>query len=212
MFVPDLKTDLPRSTKTKNMKNNLLTLATILTIGFFTNSVNAQTTKGELSTPATANARLVKLMTLEEEVQLDFGTILLNSGATSAETFTLTPAGILTEAAGGLHKISSTTGKAATAGEYKVTGTKNAVYFVALPASGEITVTTGAAGVNETMIINNLKLKFNNENAATSATATTNKLTNVGDDTFSLGGDLTIGTGQQEGVYTGSYNVSVDYN
>lgn len=189
------------------MKKNLVTLATVLTIGFFTNNVMAQQTSATVSS-ATANARLVQVMTLVETAQLDFGTILL--GTSGAEKITLNPSSdALT---GGInHKPSSTTGKPATAGLYTVTGTKNAVYFVTLPISGKITVTTGLATADETMVIDALQLKFNNTNNG-SATSTTNKLTNLGKDTFSLGGDLNIGATQLEGVYTGTYTVSVDYN
>ncbi|WP_157999919.1 DUF4402 domain-containing protein [Flavobacterium frigoris] len=189
------------------MKKNLLTLATILTIGFFTNSTVAQsTTKSEL-TNATASAHLVQPMILEETNGLDFGTILLTDKL--AGKFLLTPDasddGVLTVTEGG-NSAASVGGHKAKVGLYTVKGSKHSGYAVTLPST--ITVnSTGSANIDE-MTIDNLKLYF----SSTSKIDTAGKLDKKGDDTFKLGGTLNIGADQGDGLYAGTFTISVDYN
>jgi hypothetical protein len=207
MFASEIINDLPKSTETKNMKKNLLTLATILTIGFFTNSTIAQsTTKSEL-TNATASAHLVQPMLLVETNGLDFGTILLKDDV--AGKFLLTPDssvdGVLTVTEGG-NSAATVGGHKAKVGLYTVKGSKHSGYAVTLPST--ITVNSTGDATNDQMTIDNLKLYF----SSTSKIDTAGKLDNKGDDTFKLGGTLNIGAEQGDGLYAGTFTISVDYN
>jgi hypothetical protein len=186
------------------MKTNLLTLATILTIGFFTNNITAQGTKAEL-TDASASAHLVKVMSLEQGDELDFGTILLVG--TEAGTFTLNADGTTT-AATGTHLI-ATGGHAAKVGTYTVGGTKNSTYAVSIPEA-KIIVANGDGGttVNE-MTIDDLNLDFTSN---VEAGGVIGKLAADGTDSFKLGGTLNIIAEQNAGVYAGTFTISVDYN
>jgi hypothetical protein len=56
-----------------------------------------------------------------------------------------------------------------------------------------------------TTCINNLKARFN------TAAAITSTLSSTGTDSFAVGGTLNIGATQIPGVYTGTFDVTVDY-
>lgn len=206
MFAPEIITDLPKSTKTKNMKKNLLTLATILTVGFFTNNVSAQDTESKI-TNAGAHAHLVRAMSLVEKDQLDFGTILLNG--TDAGVFTLNTEGDLS-ATSGTHLI-ATGGHSAKVGKYDVSGTKNSAYTVTLPTDFTVsTAATAGPGTVNIMTISDLQLKF-----VSNGYTLDNRigvLSTAGVDKFDLGGKLNIVANQNEGIYIGTFTVSVDYN
>lgn len=206
MFAADLKTDLPKSTKTKNMKKNLLTLATILTIGFFTNNATAQGAT-EANQTGTATAHLVKAMSLSQDNGIDFGTILL--GASAAETFTLAPtATVLT--GGTNHLVSTTNGHTPQGAKFSVSGTRNSLYTVTLPDNSTgIEVSTNGGGAGNLMKIDNLVLKFSSRTADGGLEG---NLDTDGKDSFQLGGDLNIALAQNAGIYAGTFAVSVDYN
>lgn len=188
------------------MKKNLFTLAAILTIGFFTNNTIAQTTKSEL-TNATASAHLVQPMLLEQTNGLDFGTILLTDAL--AGKFVLTPDasvdGVLTVTEGG-NSAATVGGHKAKVGLYKVKGSKHSGYAVTLPSS-IIVESTGDTATDQ-MTIDNLKLYF----SSAVKIDTAGKLDNKGDDTFKLGGTLNIDASQADGLYAGTFTISVDYN
>ena len=198
MFAPDLQTDLPKSTKTKNMKKNLLTLATILTVGFFTNNAMAQTKAEVIGT--TAGAKLIKPMTLVQDSPLHFGTINVLTGVGGDVVLPSNSIARVFDAG----NASGIVAPAPTNAAYSVTGTKSTTYALNLP--GTITVTDAVSA--ETMTISALKARFNGK----SADAVTSTLSADGDDSFTVGGTLTVGAGQATGTYAGTFNVSVDYN
>lgn len=177
------------------MKNNLLTFGTILAIGFFTLTANAQTAQ---TTSAAAGARLVKPMTIVKVTDLNFGTI--NVGTGLAGTVALSTAGTNTYVGG---VTAGTIAGTITNAAYNVTGTKNATYVVTLPADNTVTVTEAAGGTT-TMKINTF--------TALSASGATATLTALGADTFKVGATLLVAAGQATGIYAGTFNVSVDYN
>lgn len=180
------------------MKNTLVVLGTIIVVGFFTNTATAQTVK---TATATAGAKLIKPMTIGKTNEMYFGTINVLTGV--AGTVKLSPEGVTTFA--GVED--GVVGGKATGAAYTVTGTKNSTYALTLPSNGAVTVTEGgsAGGV---MSINNFTAKF--ENAAAAGTAS--KLNETGQDTFKVGATLVVNADQATGVYSGSFDVSVDYN
>lgn len=199
MFAPDLKTDLPRSTKTKNMKNNLLTLATILTIGLFTNNAIGQT-KSEV-TATSAGAKLIQPMTLTETSPLHFGTINVLTGAGGDVVLPSNSIDRIFDAG----VASGIVAPAPTNAAYTVTGTKNVTYALTLPTTIVVAETLVPAN---TMTISALKARFNGE----SVDAVTSTLSATGTDSFTVGGTLTVAAAQNAGIYAGTFKVSVDYN
>lgn len=181
------------------MKNNLLTLATILTIGFFTNVAMAQTSAEVTGT--TAGAKLIKPMTLAQTSPLHFGTINVLTGL--GGTVVLPSNSIVRVFGSGV--ASGIVAPQPTNAAYNVTGTKNVTYALTLPA--EIIVTEIVDGT-ETMKISALKARF----AGAAADALTSTLSATGTDSFTVGGTLTVPAAQIQGIYAGSFDVSVDYN
>lgn len=131
---------------------------------------------------ATARAKILKNITLTKTADLDFGTIVV--GATGA-TVTLSPAGVRN------------------CGVLTCTGTPTAAAFGISGTTGE-TVTIAATG-SATLTSGTNSMPIN--------TYTTSAATRVltGTDSFSVGASLVVAANQADGVYTGSVNVTVDY-
>jgi hypothetical protein len=190
------------STKKHFMKKKLLSLAAILSIGFFTSNLEAQTLSKVAATAA--GAKLIQPMTLTEISPLHFGTINVLTGVGGT---VLLPSNSLTR----IFSAGVADGVVAplpTNAAYDVTGTKNVAYALVLP--DKITVTETVDGA-QTMEITLLKAKFTN--AGTSGSdAITSTLDGVGADSFKVGGTLTVAPSQTPGIYAGNFEVSVDYN
>ncbi len=131
---------------------------------------------------ATARAKILKQITVTKTADLDFGTIIV--GATG-DTVVLTAAGVRT------CTVVTCTGTP-TAAAFGIVGTTGET--VTLAATGSATLTSGG----NTMAIN---------------TYTTSAATRVltGTDSFSVGASLVVGANQADGVYTGTVNVTVNY-
>ncbi|HEY0626299.1 MAG TPA: DUF4402 domain-containing protein [Allosphingosinicella sp.] len=141
------------------------------------------------SASASAKAKVLKQLALTKNVDLDFGTIV--AGA-SASTVVVNAAGTATCGAG--LTCSGTT----TAANFKVEGSNNSVVTVSVPAS--VSLANQTVGSSATM-------------SATFAAPATLLLTTSGSAGTPLvfGGTLNIGASQEEGVYNGTFNVTVDY-
>jgi hypothetical protein len=192
------------STKKNLMKNKLLSLVTILSIGFFTSNVEAQATSVTEATAATtAGARLIKPMTIISAGNLYFGTISVITGG----TVTLNPNDAVRTFIGGTEN--GGVGAAATTPSYAVTGTKNATYAVSLPGDSDVIVTeTGDGATTATMKIVNFKASFGDSDTK----AVQSTLSSEGLDNFKVGATLEVEDGQETGIYAGTFNVSVNYN
>jgi hypothetical protein len=178
------------------MKKNIFVLVLIfITIGLTHKSV-AQTTAAIAST--NVQAKLIVPLSIEETSSLHFGTINVLGG--EAGTVIL-PADSTERIFSGV--VGSAVAPLASNAAYTVSGTKNVSYGVSLPASITVIESGGDA-----MTITNLKARFN----ATTEDGTTSTLNVNGTDSFKLGGTLTIAPNQIPGIYTGSFNISVDYN
>lgn len=143
------------------------------------------------ATSATANATAEVLSTLSVSADsaLDFGQIAANTGGTvtvNADS-TVSKTGALVS-----------TGTRAPA-SFTVVGSKGAMVAVTLPTSA---ATLTRSNGTETMSLSGWN---SNPNGAFQLDATT------GSATFAVGGTLTVNPAQVAGVYSGTFNVSVEY-
>lgn len=146
---------------------------------------------GVTGTVPVAKANIVRPLTLTASSNLNFGTILLGSYA-STQTVVVTPGGAVTSCGTGGLTCSGTT----SASNYLVTGTNNAVVVIAAP---DVTI-TNANNAAQTLVV---KL---NAPATLNLGATGNTGT-----PFSVGGSLDVPVGTGDGLYSGNLAVTVDY-
>lgn len=121
---------------------------------------------------------------------LAFGAFVANSGGTVAVA---TNGG--RSNTGGVLLIAQ--GSSSAAAQFTVAGTAGATYAITLPANDLVTLSDGS----HTMAVNNF----------TSTPSGTGTLTG-GAQVLRVGATLTVGSAQAPGSYTGSFNVSVQYN
>ena len=142
---------------------------------------------------ATARARIIKPLTLNWVQDLDLGTILLSgAGAWSGATVAISQAGAFS-----CTNANVTCSGATQVARYRVTGTNNQRVFITAP---DVTL------VNQ------------NDNTQT-LTMTVDEglgyvdLLNSGNTgvVFALGGSITVDSTTVDGVYSGTFNVTVDY-
>ncbi len=139
------------------------------------------------SATANASAEVLSTLTLTATSALNFGQIAANTGGsvTVNADSTVSSSGSLISA-----------GTRSPAG-FTVTGTPNANVVLTLPTSATLT----RSGGTETMSIGGF-----NANPAGAF-----QLGGTGSANFSVGGTLTVGSGQVAGVYNGTFAVSVEY-
>lgn len=134
---------------------------------------------------ATAEVDILAPVTLVQTAGLDFGVVA--SGA-AAGTVTLTPVSDVRTCSAGLACVG-----AANRGAFSVVGASGYTVIITVAPATTLTGTGGApmalslAGSNPIIIANGLP------------------------QTFNVGGSLTVGAAQGAGTYTGTYNVSADY-
>ncbi|WP_293880854.1 DUF4402 domain-containing protein [Sphingomonas sp.] len=131
---------------------------------------------------ATATASILKQVSVTKTADLNFGTIVTG---TTAATVVISPAGGRTCGTG----LVCT--NAVTAAAFGIVGTT--AQTVTLAAAGPVTLTAGA-----------------NTMSATLQTSSATRVLN-GTDSFTVGGTLSVAANQADGVYTGSFSVTVDY-
>jgi len=128
--------------------------------------------------------------TLSNTSPLSFGAFTAGSGG----TIVLSTAGARSKS-GGVLLVSQ--GGAAAAAQFSVTGTASAVYTITLPVDGTVLLSDGS---------NSMAL-----NGFASSPAGTGILSGGGTAVLSIGATLTVGNAQAPGSYTGSFNVTVNY-
>ena len=138
---------------------------------------------------ATANAKIYKPLTISKVQNLDFGVIVLGSGAWAGEVVSISQAGALT-CGGGANLTCSGSPQVA---KYHLVGTNNA------------TVTVSSPGFN---LIGPGTLAFTPNAPATVNLGGTGSTTGVD---FSIGGSITIASTTPDGVYSGTFAVTADY-
>jgi hypothetical protein len=140
-------------------------------------------------TQATANAKIYKPLTISKVQNLDFGVIVLGSGAWAGEVVSISQAGALT-CGGGTNLTCSGSPQPA---KYHLVGTNNA------------TVTISSPGFNLT---GPGTLAFTPNAPATVNLGASGVTTGVD---FSIGGSITLASTTPDGVYVGTFAVTADY-
>ena len=138
---------------------------------------------------ATANAKIYKPLTISKVQNLDFGVIVLGAGAWAGEVVSISQAGALT-CGGGTNVTCSGSPQVA---KYHLVGTNNA------------TVTVSSPGFNLT---GPGTLAFTPNAPATVNLGATGSTTGVD---FSIGGSITLASTTPDGVYSGTFAVTADY-
>jgi hypothetical protein len=141
---------------------------------------------------ATASAKIVKPLTLTWVQDLDLGTVLLSgTGAFPNSSVKITKEGVFSCATGNL-----TCSGATKVAKYKVTGTNNQVVTI---NAGNVTMTNQNDNTKTLVMAIDKPANINLSNSG-----------NVGME-FSLGGEILVNSTTADGVYTGSFNVTVNY-
>jgi Mat/Ecp fimbriae major subunit len=143
------------------------------------------------ATQATATAKIFRPLTISSVQNLDFGVIVLTGSSFSGEVVTISQAGALT--CGSNPGVLLTCSGAPQPAKYKLVGTNNA------------TVTITSPGFNLT---GPGTLAFTPSAPATvnlGASGSTNGVT------FAIGGSITLASTTPDGVYTGTFQVTADY-
>lgn len=166
--------------------SKLFALGMIL-MGFGLNA-NAQSTAS-----ANATARIITPIILTHGQDLVFGTIASTSSAGTVEVDT---EGVRTGTNVTLSTIVE--GKAST---YTVTGENNSTYSITLPEDDQVTISNGVAAND--MPVKTFTCSYASKESTLSATGT---------DSFTVGATLHVAANQAVGNYTGSFNVTVNYN
>jgi len=150
-------------------------------------AMNAQAAQAASAT-GTATAKILRQITLTKTSDLQYATII--SGAT-ASTVTVSPAGA-PNCGAGLTCTGTTT-----AANFDIQGTNNAVVLV----GGDSSVTlNGSLGGSMTSTLTY---------SAASVTLTNGPGTTGG--SFQVGGTLSVGANQASGDYSGTFNVTANY-
>jgi hypothetical protein len=172
------------------MKKILLIFAAILLMAGFTNKVMAQATDTKSND---AKASIIGAIALTVANPLEFGAITPGTGGT-----------VIIDVEGGRTKtgtVGLVTGTAPTAASYTVTGTGLATYAITIPT--DPIIITNTTGASETMEVTEMDCSYG---------ALTSVFAAGGTDAFTVGGTLTVLTGQVAGFYTGPFEVTVAYN
>lgn len=166
------------------MRNSLrLAAVGAIAAASFATSAQAATTAS-----ATATAEVLSSLTVTSTADLQLGQIAANTGGT------VTVNADSTVASSGALISTGTRSPAA----FDVAGSPDAMVIVTLPAAPvNLTRVSGT----ETMSLGGFNT---NPNGAF-------QLDNTGAGSFTVGGTLTVGSGQVPGVYTGTFSVSVEY-
>lgn len=140
---------------------------------------------------ATVKANVVKPLVLTWEQDLRLGDILLKPGTWSGATVSISRAGIFSCA-----NANTTCSGMRQVARYRVTGSNNQVVRISAPS---ITL------VNQSDSSKTLTLAVDSPGSVT--------MPNSGQQgvTFALGGSITVNSTTAEGVYAGTFNVTVDY-
>ncbi len=151
--------------------------------------VAAFTPSSAQAASATANATvdIVAAIGLSKTADLDFGAVVPAAGA---DTVVISTAGARTCGA------TLTCTDTVTAAAFSVTGGNSLGYAITLPASA--TLTSGGDSISV--------------DTFTDSEGGTGTLDGSGNDSFTVGATLNVGAGQPAGTYTGTFDVTADYN
>jgi hypothetical protein len=174
------------------MKKIIFSLLALIMVVSFSNKAVAQTTA---TTSATATATIIAPIAISKTgTDLSFGNVIKGTG-----TIVVAPAGTRTGTAA---LLPGTQAGTVTAAVFTVTGEGSYTYLITLPST-DYTITTGAGGANETMVVNT----FTSTPSATGALSS-------GTQVLRVGATLNVTAAQVSGVYTNAtgFDVTVNYN
>jgi len=141
------------------------------------------------SDTGTATATVMTPISISADTALDFGAFAPSTGG----TVTIATDGA--RSSSGVVPSSTDTGNN---GVFTVTGQASATYAITLPSDGTVTITSGANSMDV--------------DTFTSNPSGTGTLSGGGSQTLNVGATLTVGSGQAAGSYSGTFDVSVEYN
>lgn len=142
------------------------------------------------ATQASATARVYRPLTISLIQNLDFGTIVLGTGTWSGEVVSMSQAGAVTCGSGANLTCSGTP----QAAKYQVLGTSNSTVTIGSP---NFNLSNGAA-----------TLAFTPNAPATVNLGPAGPVQGV---TFSIGGSISLSSTTPDGVYTGTFAVTANY-
>lgn len=153
--------------------------------------------------PNTASAILIQPLSIVKSEDLDFGTIIPDTGGTVVLDPTLTP-------------TCTTTGGVIRSGvcqpaEFVGAGSVNQRVRVRIPAGAQMTVSNGTGG---TMLITDMSLNGNPDLLVVRENPRTFRFRiqhPTGIFYFRIGGTLNVGANQAQGTYTGTFDVDIQY-
>lgn len=143
------------------------------------------------ATQATATAKIYKPLTISSVQNLNFGTIILTGASFSGEVVSISQAGALT--CGSNPGVLLTCSGSAQPAQYKLVGTNNATVTITCPGFNLTGPSTLAFTPNAPTTVN------------LGATGSTTGFT------FSIGGSITLASTTPDGVYSGTFQVTADY-
>lgn len=143
------------------------------------------------ATQATATTTIYKALTISSVQNLDFGVIVLTGASFSGEVVSISQTGALT--CGSNPGVLLTCSGTPQAAQYKLVGTNNAVVTISSPGFNLTGPGTLAFTANAPTTVNL---------GASGAT------TGV---TFSIGGSITLASTTPDGVYSGTFQVTANY-
>lgn len=141
------------------------------------------------SASANASATVITPIAIAKTADLAFGSF----SAATAGTVVIATDGTRSATGGVLLSSNTAVGAAA----FDVTGQDTATYAITLPADGTVTL----SGPGTAMAVDS----FVSNPSGTGTLGATGQAVNVG-------ATLTVGSAQAEGAYSGTFNVSVEYN
>ena len=140
------------------------------------------------ATQATATARVFRPLTIQFQQNLDFGNLVLSGGVFAGQVISMDQAGVLT----GCGSNVTCSGAPAPA-RYKLVGTNNAIVTITCPGFN----LTGPG-----------TLAFTPNAPATVNLGANGSTTGV---IFGIGGSITLASTTPDGTYTGTFQVTADY-
>ena len=143
------------------------------------------------ATQATATAKIYKPLTISSVQNLDFGVIVLTGASFAGEVVSINQAGTLT--CGSNPGVLLTCSGTPQPAKYKLVGTNNATVTITCPGFNLTGPGTLAFTPNAPATVN------------LGASGATTGLT------FSIGGSITVASTTADGVYSGTFAVTADY-
>jgi len=174
-----------------------LIFGAILLMAFTVQSKAQSSINGQAKAEVTSQLSITDNTGTPGGTTLNFGKIAVLAG--SGGTCTISTVNVAT-VSGGVNTIPSTTSNAI----FSLTGMAGKTYAISLQLS---TIVTRAGG-SETMTVDNLKARPN----SAGGDLFTGTLDSFGSDNFTVGGQLNVIAAQADGVYNGTFNVTVAYN